>query len=343
MPEYVDFDYFFCVFTFDRAKGILGIYFLITTDMDFMHQDNRLTVDIIGYDSGWGSADYGCEDGPLRVSYDQLIQKLNAVNIKTRWHAPLGLKHLGNHDDLTGKEQTLPILLECLRRLALRVADSTNNGHIPIVIGGDHAAAMGTWPGIVNALQARERFGLIWMDAHMDAHTYETSSQGKWGGWWHGQPVAALTGHGLPALTSIAGNGVKISPEHIVIIGPTSFEPAEAEFVRKHKIRLFTLDEIEQRGFAAVFDDALKIATKGTKGFGITIDLDGFSPEDAPAVGTREKRGFAATEVLPVLKGLAHRKNFYGMEIVEYNPHKDLDGRTARLILDIVEQGFSKN
>lgn len=308
-----------------------------------MHQDNRLTVDIIGYDSGWGSADYGCEDGPLKVSYDQLIQKLNAVNIKTNWHAPLGLKHLGNHDALTDKEQTLPILLEGLRRLALRVASSAENGRLPIVIGGDHAAAMGTWPGIVTALDARESFGLIWMDAHMDAHTYETSSQGKWGGWWHGQPVAALTGHGLPALTAIAGNGVKIKPEHIALIGPTSFEPAEAEFIRKHKIRLFTLDEIEQRGFDAVFADALKIVTKDTKGFGITIDLDGFAPEDAPAVGTREKRGFAAAEVLPALQGLALNGHFRGMEIVEYNPHKDPDGRTGRLILDIVEQAFTKN
>lgn len=317
-------------------------YIVETTCAGYMHQDNRLTVDIIGYDSGWGSADYGCEDGPSHISYDQLIQKLNAVNIKTRWHAPLGLKHLGNHDDLTDKEQTLPVLMEGLRRLAQRVADSTDSGHIPIVIGGDHAAAMGTWPGIITALDAAGSFGLIWMDAHMDAHTYETSAQGKWGGWWHGQPVAALTGHGLPALTAIAGNDVKIKPEHIVIIGPTSFEPAEAAFVRKHNIRLFTLDEVEQRGFAAVFKEALQIVTKGTNGFGITIDLDGFAPEDAPAVGTREKRGFAAADVLPVLKGLALRKNFRGMEIVEYNPHKDIDGRTGRLILDIVEQGFTK-
>jgi len=343
MPEYGNFDYFFCIFTFRRGKGILGADFVITTLTDFMHQDNSLTIDMIGYDSGWGSADYGCEDGPLRVSCDQLIQKLNAVNIKTRWHAPLGLKHLGNHDELTTKEKTLPVLLEGLRRLALRAADSARQGHIPVVIGGDHAAAMGTWPGIVNALDAAGHFGLIWLDAHMDAHTYETSAQGKWGGWWHGQPVAALTGHGLPALTSIAGNGVKIRPEHIAIIGPTSFEPAEAEFVKRHHIRVFTLDEVEQRGFAAVFADALRIATHQTKGFGITIDLDGFAPEDAPAVGTRETRGFAAADVLPVLKGIARLPQFRGMEIVEYNPHKDADGRTGRLILDIVEQSFGKN
>lgn len=307
-----------------------------------MDQDNRLTVDIIGYDSGWGSADYGCEDGPLRVSYDQLIQKLNAQNVKTNWHAPLGLKHLGNHDDLVTKDQTLPVLVEGLNRLAQRVAASTDNGHIPLVIGGDHAAAMGTWPGIIGARDVAQTFGLIWMDAHLDAHTYETSSQGKWGGWWHGQPVTALTGHGLPALSSIAGSGAKISPAHLSIIGPTSFEPAEEAFIKKHNIRVFMLDEVEKRGFEAVFKEALDRATSGTNGFGITIDLDGFAPTDAPGVGTREKRGFAAAEILPVLKGLAWHKNFRGMEIVEYNPHKDPDGRTGRLILDLVEQSFTK-
>lgn len=307
-----------------------------------MDQDNRLTVDIIGYDSGWGSADYGCEDGPLRVSYDQLIQKLNAQGVKTNWHAPLGLKHLGHHDDLVTKDQTLPILIEGLNRLAQRAAASTDNGHIPLVIGGDHAAAMGTWPGIISARDAAEKFGLIWLDAHLDAHTYETSSEGKWGGWWHGQPVTALTGHGLPALSSIAGTGAKISPVHLSIIGPTSFEPAEEAFIKKHNIRVFMLDEVEKRGFEAVFKEARDRATKGTNGFGLTIDLDGFAPADAPGVGTREKRGFAAATVLPVLKGIARHKNFRGMEIVEYNPHKDPDGRTGRLILDLVEQSFTK-
>src|SRR5690606_23051009 len=101
--------------------------------------------------------------------------------------------------------------------------------------------AMGTWPGVVTAGNAAGKFGLIWMDAHLDAHTYETSAAGKWGGWWHGQPVAALTGHGLPALTSLCGKFPKIAPEHLSIIGPHSFEAEEAAFVEKHNIRVYDL------------------------------------------------------------------------------------------------------
>jgi arginase len=307
-----------------------------------MQQDNRLTVDIIGYDSGWGSRDYGCEDGPLKFPYDQLIARLAQQDVRTDWHAPLGLKHLAVHDDLASKDMTLPVLQEGLRRLALRVATSAENRHIPLVIGGDHASAMGTWPAVVKAKKARENFGLIWIDAHLDAHTYKTSAEGKWGGWWHGQPIAALTGHGLPALTGICGQGPKLSPQHICIIGPHSFEPAEKAFVERHGIRVYYFDEVQKRGFKAVFAEALARARGGTEGFGLSIDLDGFAPEDAPGVATREEVGIMASEALPALRGIGRLPDFCALEIVEFNPHRDVDGKTARLMLDLITGIFLK-
>lgn len=307
-----------------------------------MQQDNRLTVDIIGYDSGWGGRDFGCEDGPAKFPYDQLIARLAEQNVRTDWHAPLGLKHLGLHDELTTKDKTLPVLTEGLRRLAQRVAASAENRHIPLVIGGDHAAAMGTWPAVVQAKKARENFGLLWIDAHLDAHTYETSAAGKWGGWWHGQPIAALTGYGLPALTGICGRGPKLSPQHICIIGPHSFEPAEKAFVDRHGIRVYYLDEVQKRGFKPVFAEALARVRGGTEGFGLSIDLDGFAPDDAPGVATREDVGIMASEALPALAGIGRLADFHALEIVEFNPHKDADGKTARLMLDLITRIFLK-
>jgi arginase len=305
-----------------------------------MQQDNRLTLDIIGYDSGWGGRDYGCEDGPVKFPYDQLIARLAQQGVHTRWHAPLGLKHLATHEDMDSKDKTLPILLEGLRRLAQRVAVSVGTCHIPLVIGGDHAAAMGTWPAVVQVRKARGNFGLIWIDAHLDAHTYETSAEGKWGGWWHGQPIAALTGHGLPALTGICGDGAKLSPQHLCIIGPHSFEPAEKAFVERHGIRVYYLDEVQKRGFKAVFAEALARVRDGTEGFGLSIDLDGFAPGDAPGVATREASGIMASEALPALEGTGHLYGFCALEIVEFNPHKDAEGKTARLMLDLIGRIF---
>ena len=152
---------------------------------------SNLKAEIIGYDSGWGCRDYQCEDGPHTLPADRMLHKLRHLGVDAKWRGPLGLKHLGSHQELNTKEKTLPLVVEGLRRLFNHTKYAIENNSIPIVIGGDHSSAIGTWSGAVSALKAHQNFGLIWLDAHLDAHTNETSYQGKWGGWWHGQPVRA--------------------------------------------------------------------------------------------------------------------------------------------------------
>lgn len=306
-------------------------------------QQGCLKVDIIGYDCGWGCSDWRCEDGPLSCSADQLLQGLARQGVQARWRGPLGLRHLGNHEALTTKESTLPVMKTALQRLMDTVKGSIEAGNKPVVIGGDHSSAIGTWTGAVAALEARASFGLIWIDAHLDAHTYETSYQGKWGGWWHGQPVTALTGSGLPEFVNLGGRGQKISPQHLCIIGAHSYEPAEQDFIQKNGIRVFYLDEVKRRGFAAVFAEARTLAGRGTSGFGMTVDLDAFRPEDAPGVGSCEADGLAAADVLPIIRSLGHDPAFRVLEVAEFNPHKDIGGKTGRLLEKVIESVFTKD
>lgn len=301
-------------------------------------QNRKLLIDIIGYDCGWGCADYGCEDGPAKIDIAQILQATRHHN--TRWLGPLGIKSLGAHDVLDNKQKTLPLLQEALRRLAARAGDAAAAGRIPVTVGGDHSSAIATFSAVTAARGNAGRFGLIWMDAHMDAHTAETSYQGKWGGWWHGQPLAALTGQGLPAFTHLCGNMAKIRPEHVSIIGPHSFEPAEENYVKEKGIRVYQLAEVQQRGFKTVFAEALARATTGTDGFGLSIDLDGFRGADAPGVGTAEADGMGADEVLPILESLALHPLFQALEIVEFNPHNDIDHKTAQLVTRLFSSIF---
>jgi arginase len=304
-------------------------------------RSEALKADIIGYDSGWGCRDYHCEDGPFAVAADQILHRLRHLGVDAKWRGPLGLKFLGKHQTFNTKEKTLPLVVEGLRRLFNHVKHAVENKTVPVVIGGDHASAIGTWSGAVSALQAQGNFGLIWLDAHLDAHTNETSKAGKWGGWWHGQPVSALTGQGLPQFTTLGGVTPKIAPKHISMIGIHSFEPEEKEFVDKNGIRVYYLDEVQQRGFKTVFEEALLRATEGTAGFGLTVDLDSFDPTDAPGVGTPEPGGLQAVEVLPIIRGLARHSLFKALEIAEFNPHNDRDGKTAGLISKIIENVFA--
>ena len=298
-------------------------------------------IDIIGYDCGWGCADYGCEDGPAAVDAQRLLATLATIGFTAQWHGPLGLRALGDHAQLKDKQATLPLVTTALDRLCAATTASITAGNLPLVLGGDHSSAIGTWSGIISALKAPRKFGLIWIDAHMDCHTDQTAHEGKWGGWWHGQPVPALCGHGLDTFTNLAASGAKLSPEHISIIGPHSFEPAEEAFVTKHGIRVYKLDEIKTRGFESVFAEAMARAKTGTEAFGMTIDLDAFCAADAPGVGTAEDDGLTAAEVLPIIRGAAHQSGFSGLEIVEFNPHKDIDRKTAQLIEKLVENIFT--
>ncbi len=298
-------------------------------------------VEIIGYDSGWGCGDYRCEDGPSGVSADQILHALHQAGVEAKWRGPLGIKFLDSHETLNTKEKTLSPMLEGLRRLFKNVKYVVENKRIPVVIGGDHASAIGTWSGVVAALGAPENLGLIWLDAHLDAHTEATSHQGKWGGWWHGQPVSALLGQGLVPLQNLGGPGAKISARHMSMIGTHSFEPAEADFVKQHGIRVYYLDEVRQRGFKAVYAEALQRATDGTVGFGLTIDLDGFDSEEAPGVGSPESAGLHAAEVLPIIKSVARHPLFKALEIAEFNPHKDKNNKTRRLLEKIIESAFA--
>ena len=304
--------------------------------------DQHLRAEVIGFDSGWGCRDFRTEDGPHALLADSLLLRLRNQGVDTKWRGPLGLKFLGNHASMTTKEQTLEPTLEALRRLSNHVQMSVRQGNIPVVIGGDHSSAIGTWSGAVAATGAHLKFGLVWLDAHLDAHTYETSYQGKWGGWWHGQPVAALLGHGLPEFRRVGGNGAKISPDHLSIIGPHSFEPAELAFVKKHNIRVFFLEEVQARGFSACFDEAMQRATAGTDYFGLTIDLDAFQPADAPGVGAVEDRGLVAAEVLPIIKTIGWHPRFKALEIAEFNPYQDTQNKTRQLIEKLIESAFTK-
>jgi arginase len=299
-------------------------------------------VEIIGYDSGWGCRDYGCEDGPGAVRTDRILHKLHHQGIEAKCRGTLSIKFLGKHEELNTKEKTLPLVVEGTKRLFNHVQHALENQYMPVVIGGDHSSAIGTWAGIISALGVHQNFGLIWLDAHLDAHTYETSHQGKYGGWWHGQPVSALLGYGLPELKNIGGATPKLSPRHISLIGVHSFEPAEEEFVKKHGIKVYSLDEVRQRGFKAVYAEALQRATDGTSGFGLTVDLDCFDPQEAPGVSAPETTGLHAAEVLPIIRSVARHPLFRGLEIAEFNPHKDKDNKTRVLIEKIIENAFAK-
>lgn len=292
--------------------------------------------ELIGFDCGWGSADHGSADAPEALRKSLILDRFATAHVDIAWSGPMGLKNLADEEEIENKQEAFPFVVHANRRLCRKTQESIANGRFPVVIGGDHSSAIGTWSGVTTALDAQEKFGMIWIDAHMDAHTPKTAHVGKWGGWWHGMPVACLMGQGEAELINIGAAGPKLSPAHMSMIGIRSFEAPEQEFVKAHGIRVFGIDEVNDRGFPEVFQEALNRATRGTLGFGLSIDLDAFDPSEAPGTGSPEKNGLFAKDVLPALAGIAHSPSLKAAEIVEYNPHNDSANKTLGLLENIL-------
>ena len=230
-------------------------------------------------------------------------------------------------------------LLDHVNRLCNRIKNIVRHGSFPVVIGGDHACAMGTWSGVISEFEAEENFGLIWVDAHMDAHTIETSPSKA----YHGMPLAHLLGAGEEEFYEIGSPKRKINPKHLCLIGIRSFEKEEQKLLETLGVRIFYMHEIRKRGFDAVWKEAVEIVNKGTKGFGVSIDLDAFDPSEAPATGSLEKGGLLAGEIMPAFQKISKMNNFRALEIAEFNPTLPGKIKTLDLMESILQNILPKD
>jgi arginase len=214
----------------------------------------------------------------------------------------------------------------------MAVADALSRDALPCVIGGDHSCAGGTWTGVARGVHARggQALGLVWIDAHMDAHTPRTSHSGR----LHGMPLAWLLGQDDDPLYGL-GTGV-VAPQHVCLVGVRSFEPEEKHRLEQLGVRVLYMADVERTGLAAALAEALEIANAGTDAFGISVDLDVVTPEEAPGVGTPVERGLAAAELADALSGIGGQPELAAVELVEYCPRLDPDRRSARVAVDLL-------
>jgi arginase len=227
-------------------------------------------------------------------------------------------------------DDALAVVSTVAEVLARRTEELVARGRVPLVLGGDHSCAIGTWKGTARALASRGSPGLIWIDAHMDAHTALTTPSGR----MHGMPLACLLGHGDPRLTTIAG-GARLDPKRVCLVGVRSFETGEAALLRRLGVRVFFMHEIARRGLHEVMADAVAIAGSGGA-YGISLDLDAVDPHDAPGVGSPVAGGIRGPDLLRAFSRIGRDPKLAGLEVVEYNPHRDRGDATARLAIDAI-------
>lgn len=205
-----------------------------------------------------------------------------------------------------------------------------------LVIGGDHSCAMGTWGGVLNGLQQPDKFGLIWLDAHMDAHTYLTSPSGN----VHGMPVAALLGKADEKLAAMYPSHHFITPAYLSLIGVRDYEQEEYDLLTQAGVEIVFANP--RNGLAYALNAAINKLSMTCHTIGISIDLDVIDPTDAPGVETPAQGGIKAKELLSALAVIKGNPKICGLELSEFSPENDINNKTLHLMKAIVEAFYGE-
>jgi arginase len=280
------------------------------------------TIDMIAAPFAYGANDPGCALGPEALRRAGIVEHIARLGAASAWRE----LRLPPFDD----DRMAGALAAC-RAVADETERSIRAEHRFLVLGGDHSIAAGTWAGAARALRPRGELGLIWIDAHLDAHLPETSPTGN----LHGMPLAALLGAGLPEFGRLAGSAPALNPRRLVIIGARSFEVQEAAFLARSGVRIYGMAEVASAGLREVLTEAIATAASGAAGFGISLDVDALDPREAPGVGTPVPGGIDSLDLMSALLGVADLPGFCGIEIAEYNPLHDGGNRTATLVSEL--------
>jgi len=286
---------------------------------------------------GAGASSAGCERGPGYLYDFGLAEALSHEARAVAWDENphnLFVDQEEYYADLPalGSDARRSIVLENCRHIAGRVEAVVRAGYTPVTIGGDHAIAAGSIAGFAQAKAAAGRVGVIWVDAHADLNTRSTSPSKA----YHGMSLAALLGRGDPAFAGMARRTPVLRPENVAYVGLRDVDPAEVEAIRELGIAAYTMKDVTRRGAMAVFEEALAHVAKASDYLVLSIDLDAFDPDLAPAVGTPVGQGLRRREMFLVFRALAKAHTIDMVELVEFNPTLEGAEETARFARDIL-------
>ena len=236
------------------------------------------------------------------------------------------------------KLKYLPEIHRVCTLLASKVEKILDAEGFPLVIGGDHSIALGTIAGISSFCRKKEKkLGVIWVDAHGDMNTEETSPSGN----IHGMPLAASIGLGAKELTSIYGDFRKVEPKNVVMIAIRELDEGEKIAIKKNGINIFTMEDIDKHGMAVIITKALR-KLKDVDFIHVSFDLDSTDPSLCPGVGTPVKGGLDYRESHLIMETLSEHNRMNSLEIVEANPILDNRNQSAEFAVELMQSGFGK-
>jgi arginase len=297
------------------------------------------TISVIGAPLDLGSHRRGVDMGPSALRLANLNSRLAALGYKVADQGNVSVKEREAIPEGPAGAKYLPQIAAICERLGQMVHQAMEANTTPLVLGGDHSIATGTVAGVAKYFHDRnQKLGLIWVDAHADMNTPASSPSGN----VHGMPLACCIGKGPAELVNILGFSPKIDPSNVALVGIRDIDAIERDNVRASGIHAFTMRDIDERGLQNVMSAAIAIASNGTAGFHLSLDLDYVDPSDAPGVGTPVRGGATYREAHLAMEMINDSGGMVSMEAVEVNPVLDEANRTADLAVELILSALGK-
>ena len=284
-------------------------------------------IDIINANTDLGVHVDGARLGPDKLTEDLIIKN----NIRGIYKIYANEENKENKpEDKDNKKKNLEQINVFNKQVYDTVKNTIERDNFPVTLGGDHSLVIGS---ALASIAKNKSLGIIWIDAHGDYNTFDTTITGN----IHGLPLAAIDGYEKKYLTDFH-DGSFYKPENTVIVGGRDIDPLEIENIKDAGVTVFTTEEIHKRGMSAVMEDAIAIATKGTDGMHISYDLDVIDPKICPGVSVPAVDGINLDEAYDAVDSIIKHKAFLkSLDIVEYNPERDIDNKTKNIAKTILE------
>ncbi len=295
-----------------------------------------MDINIIGVPIYYGADKRGAEYGPEKLREKKVSSILCKHNHKVY---DLGDMHIPEVKDYNkfyshANLKYLETIVEVNKNLAHTVYSSLKAESFPLIIGGDHSVALGSISGVS---RAHKNFAVIWMDAHGDINTHDTSGSGN----IHGMPLAKLMNVGYKDLTNVYFEGQKVNPENVFILGARDLDPGEIELIKEMKLNVYSADQINEQGINTVIGQVMDtLKAKNIEAIHLSFDLDFIDAQYVPGTGTPVSVGVNVEDTKHALKMLAESKMIKSMDFVELNVLLDKNDITADLAIDLLDWTF---
>ncbi|MCR9248313.1 MAG: arginase [bacterium] len=294
---------------------------------------------LLGVPMDLGAGRRGVDMGPSAIRIAGVRAALEKLGYGVTDDGDVGVPAPETRDPGPTNARYLDPIYHVCNRLRLRVRRALEAGDVPVVLGGDHSIAMGTVSGVAEHYRNQgHKIGLIWVDAHADMNTPDSSPSGN----VHGMPLATLLGQGHPRLVEMGGFHPKVEPQHVCLIGIRDIDATEREIVKRSGIHAYTMRDVDERGMRAIMEESIGFVTAGTAGFHVSYDLDGMDPRDVPGTGTPVKGGISWREANLLMEMVSDTKRMLSLEVTELNPILDVKNQSGEVAVDVILSAFGK-